>query len=140
MATQFLELIALCNVHGFGQEDYYSKAENIHEFLEDYGIENAGIITTKVKGKIAGFVLWYIEDNSINICRRAVYENYRGLGLGVKLTKATMKVGVSFGAHFETYAANWNIASINSSIKCGCYITKIGKDFTSLSNKKRVKI
>jgi len=138
-STKFLDTIALCNSEGFGGVDYYSKGENIAEFLNEYEIETAGIVTTKVKGKIAGFVLWYIENNAINICRRAVYEKYQGLGLGVKLTKQTMKIGLSFGAHFETYASNWNLASINSSIKCGCYITKIGKDYTCLSNKKRVK-
>lgn len=139
MSTKYLESIALCNSEGFGRVDYYSKAENIAEFLNDYGIENAGVIHTKVKGKIAGFVLWHIENEAINICRRAVYEKYQGLGLGIKLTRQTMAIGQSFGVHFETYASTWNIASINSSIKCGCYITHIGKDWVHLTNKKRVK-
>lgn len=139
MKGKFLNSIAKCNIHGFGIEDYYSKAENISDLLTSYGEDESGIIPVNVKGELAGFVLWYIENDTINICRRAVYKKYRGLGLGIKLTKDTIKTGKLLGVPFATYAANWNLASINSSIKCGCFITKIGNDFTSLSTKKRDK-
>ena len=133
-----LTIIAKINKQGFGRDDMYSKPENIQEWI-NCGQGWNGITTVIVKGNLAGFSMWSFYDGAIHTERRAVLKKYRGLGLGNKLTRKVIAIGAKYGYHYETYAANWNLASINSSIKCDCFITKIGKEFTHLSNKKRIK-
>lgn len=131
-----MKQIANLNAVGFGKDDHYSKAKNIQEWV-DAGQGWNGIITETVKGKLAGFAMWSFYDGAIHMERRAVYKKYRGLGIGTKLTKRVIAYGAKFDFPFDTYCANWNIASINGNIKCGCLITKIGVEFTNLSTRKR---
>jgi len=133
-----LKHIAKLNAVGFGKSDHYSEAVHIQEWI-DTGQGWNGIIIPRVKGNIAGFAMWAFYDGAIHVERRAVYKKYRGLGLGTKLTKKVMALGIKYGYHYDTYCANWNIASINGNIKCGCLITKIGEQFTELSTKRREK-
>ena len=130
--------IGQLNREGFGADDAYSSKGVIRDYVEGCP-ESAGLIVTRIKGDIMGFLMWYINNGAINTGRRAVDKKCRGLGLGVKLTQKVIDLGYKMGYHYDTYCDIWNLASINSNIKCGCFVTKIGVEWISLSTKRRGK-
>jgi GNAT superfamily N-acetyltransferase len=128
--------ISQLNVIGFGFDDTYSSPTDIRDYLIEYP-EETGLILERVKGEIAGFLFWEVEEDSINTIRRAVDPKYRGLGFGVSLTRKVIQLGEDMGCYYNTYCATDNLASINSNIKCGCFVTSISENWICLSTQKR---
>ena len=126
--------VARLNKQGFnidGVKDTYSKWKNLRDYIED-NPKFSGLLLKKVKGKIVGYLFWSFDGVAMRTNRRAVDKACRGKGYGVLLTARLIKKAAKWGFPYQTYAANWNLASINSSIKCGCKIKKIGKRWTHL--------
>ena len=123
---QLAKLNALC----FGDDDELSSEQAMLEF--DTTPHHGSFIEME-KGKILGYVLHYITcEDTITIYRRGVSQAARGLGLGMKLTTRVISYGLHEGYPFWTYAHKTNLASINSSIKCGCKVLKIRGQWVEL--------
>lgn len=128
---------AFLNAQGFESSDEYSDWKKLRDFIES-NTEFTGLLFKRVNHVIVGYLFWSFDGTSLKTNRRAVAEQFQGCGYGVELTRRIIKKANKWGFKYTTYAGNWNLASINSSIKCGCKITKIGKRWTHLEAGKNI--
>lgn len=130
-SDKLLAKISSLNAKGFTLEDSYSNVLVLTDFLNDCK-EFGGLFIIYKDKSIIGFLMWQFTGDGIHTVRRYIDQNYRGLGLGSKLTKRVIKLANKWGFKYKTYAAHYNLASINSSIKCGCIVSKITKKWIHL--------
>ena len=117
-----LEEIAAINRECFLSDDPYSSVAA----YKDSDIE---WIVEKDNGAVIGFILFREFPTHIESLRRALTKEYRGAGLGVKLTKRLIRIAKLRGKDIYTYISKTNLPSLNSNLKCGYRIYDIGKDW-----------
>ena len=134
MKNKDYKRIAALNEQCFGSGDAFSEYKNLKAFIENKP-KKRGLILKKRSGHIVGYLLWTIDNNIFLTARRGIDYNFRGKGYGTKLTHKAIKKAKKLGFAYTTNTGIDNLASINSSIKCGCTIARIIEDIVYLECK-----
>lgn len=133
MNKKHLEFLVSANKKCFGKDDEFSSPEKFLDWMKG----KAGYIITKnSEGKFNGYLFYHYNNRYLEIIRRGSIE--RESGVGKRLTKKAMKIAESLGLTLFTYAHKSNLASINSSVKSGLYITKINDPWVELQSEKEI--
>lgn len=132
MNQKHLQIIARLNAENFDPDDKYSKVEYLQKVV---GNSVFYILSRNGKNEVTGYTLYHYDDGiHLEILRRGA--KYKGKGIGVKLAKKAKVIADRLGLIMFTYAHITNLASINTNIKAGLIITKIGKKWISLQSRR----
>ena len=104
------EYVSWCIAWHFASDDEYV---NWHK---DKSIK---LLTEKISGKIAGYIIYRDEGTHIEGLRSGVIRTYRGKGISKKLYKRISALAKRRGKQYQTYCHIKNYASLNSHIKSG---------------------
>ena len=127
-----LEQIRAINTECFLSDDPYSDITRLRRLDAD---PKAGFLTVTDCGVIVGYIIYYEYDNHIESLRRALTKEYRGQGLGIRLSKRLTSLARHKGKDIYTYVAKTNLASLNSNLKVGYRVDNIGEDWVYIRYK-----
>ena len=128
MQAKLICRIAEINAECFTSDDKYSSVQ----FLQDSDFEYK---TVWADGIIVGYIIYRVFPTHIESLRRAVTNNYRCEGYGLKLSKALTRISNKTGKSIYTYVSKTNMPSLNSNIKVGYRIEGIDEHWVYIRYK-----
>lgn len=126
MNEKHVGMIQKLNRQGFGSNDEFNYKRKIRQYVK----KGHYILCRNSEGKIVGYTLYAIRNNRLEIDRRAVLQ--KGGGYGIKLAKKAKTISNRMGLIMFTYASINNLASINTNIKAGLFVSKIDNKWVHL--------
>ena len=116
--------IAALNKKYFGRDDIYSDVAAVRKVKK---------LVEKDGGKVVAYLLFKDRKRVYEGLRSATAYHYRRRGLATRLYRQLVARAKVNQKPYRTYASRKNIASINSHIRAGMLIKKVGAEWVYLT-------
>lgn len=125
LSTSHIKQLIELNSEEFGEDDDYNSPKIV---------KPEQVIPLIIGNELVAYAIVGEDHRYVECVRRAVSKDYRGLGLGVTLTKLMIRAAKGKGKSYITYCHKNNLASLNSNIKCGLRVYKVDGPWVHLKS------